>query len=158
VRYFLAFLRPLFLLTDRIRAIGLRLWRTPEHLRAGQLGEDMAHRFAESRLGWQVIARNYESSIQQAELDLIAIERGTLIVAEIKTRRGDEQSHPLRAIDPEKQFHIGLAARNWVRKATSIGMSVRFDAITVILADPVRIEHHRDVFQPGYLQRSAAQL
>lgn len=158
MRYALFLLRPLFLLTDKLRALGLRVWRTPDHMQTGRRGEDLAHRFAESRLGWQVIARNYESKNKRAELDLIAIERDTLVVAEVKTRTADELSHPLRAVDPMKQEHIGLAARDWIRKATSIGMPVRFDAITVILADPIRIEHHRDVFQPRYLQRSAAQV
>ncbi|MBM3788489.1 MAG: YraN family protein [Acidobacteria bacterium] len=152
MRLLILVLRPLFLLLDKIRDAGRRHRRHPEHYLLGKKGEDVAHRFAESKLGWKVIGRNYESKNRRQELDMIAVERNTLVVAEIKTRATSDVSDPIRAVDREKERHIGIAAKDWVRKATSIGMDVRFDAITVILSDPIRIEHHRDAFHPEILR------
>ena len=109
-------------------------------------GEDLAHRFVERELGWQVIARNYRHPMRRLEIDMVALDGGTLVVAEVKSRSSEEVSHPLRAVDRQKVWHISRAARAWIARAEMLEMSVRFDVITVIAGETERVEYHRDVF------------
>ena len=109
-------------------------------------GEDLAHRFVERELGWQVVARNYRHPMRKLEIDIVAVDADTLVIAEVKTRSSDEQSHPLRAVDQQKAWHIGLGARAWVKRAEAQKMPIRFDVITVIIGATERVEYHRDVY------------
>jgi putative endonuclease len=134
---------------DRARDAGRRWRRQPEHLILARRGEDLAHRFAERELGWRVVARNFRHPARKVEVDMVGVEGGdTLVIAEVKTRSSGEISHPLRAVGREKERNIGRGAVDWVRRAEALHMSVRFDVITVIVGEPVLIEHHRDVFHP----------
>lgn len=109
-------------------------------------GEDLAHRFVEREMGWRVVSRNYRHPMRKLEIDMVAVDGNTLVVAEVKTRASDDVSHPLRAVDPDKAWHIGQAARAWIKRAEMLAMPVRFDVVTVLIGDTERVEYHRDVY------------
>ena len=100
-------------------------------------------------MGWRVVARNYRHPVRKLEIDMVAIDGDTLVVAEVKTRSSDEVSHPLRAVDREKAWHVGKAAQGWIAKAAMLQMPVRFDVLTVIVGATETVEYHRDVFAIG---------
>ena len=64
----------------------------------------------------------------------------------MKTRSSDDISHPLRAVDREKAWHVGQGARAWIARAETLEMAVRFDVLTVIIGETERVEYHRDVY------------
>lgn len=109
-------------------------------------GEDLAHRFVEREMGWQVVARNYRHPMRKLEIDMVAVDGETLVIAEVKTRSSDDVSHPLRAVDAQKVWHIGRGARAWIARAEMLEMAVRFDVLTVIIGATERVEYHRDVY------------
>ncbi len=109
-------------------------------------GEDLAHRFVEQQLGWEVVARNYRHPMRKLEIDMVAVDGDTLVVAEVKTRSSEEVSHPLRAVDAEKAWHIGQGARAWIKRAEMLHMPVRFDVLTVIIGEREQVDYHRDVY------------
>jgi putative endonuclease len=141
----LTFSNSLFALLDSVRNAGRQRTEAP-HMSLARRGEDLAHRYAESELGWRIVARNYRHPLRRLEIDLIGVESNTLVVAEVKTRSSDEVSHPLRAVDRRKAAHVSQGARSWIAKAEMLGMSVRFDVMTVIIGDTERVEYHRDVY------------
>ena len=109
-------------------------------------GEDLAHRFVERELGWQVVARIYRHPLRKLEIDMVAVDGDTLVIAEVKTRATDDVSHPLRAVDHQKVWNIGHGARAWIARAETLEMAVRFDVLTVIIGETERVEYHRDVY------------
>ena len=109
-------------------------------------GEDLAHRFVERELGWQVVARNYRHPLRKLEIDMVAVDGDTLVIAEVKTRSSDDVSHPLRAVDRQKVWNIGHGARAWIERAETLEMAVRFDVLTVIIGKTERVEYHRDAY------------
>jgi putative endonuclease len=135
-------------LLDRIRHAG-RQRREAPHMVLARRGEDLAHRFAEQEMGWRVVARNYRHPVRRLEIDMVAVEGDTLVIAEVKTRSSAEVSHPLRAVDAQKAGHIGQAARAWIKRAEILEMPVRFDVLTVIIGETERVEYHRDVYKIG---------
>lgn len=112
-------------------------------------GEDLAHRFVERELGWRVVARNYRHPMRKLEIDMVAVDGETLVIAEVKTRASGEVSDPLRAVDREKIWHIGQGARAWIARAEMMEMAVRFDVLTVIIGATEKVEYHRDVHAMG---------
>jgi putative endonuclease len=130
---------------DRIRHEG-RLRREAPHMALARRGEDLAHRFAERELGWRVVARNYRHPMRKLEIDMVAVDGETLVIAEVKTRARGDVSHPLRAVDAAKVWHIGRGARAWIARAEAEKMAVRFDVITVIAGETDLVEYHRDVY------------
>jgi putative endonuclease len=128
---------------DVIRHWG-RSRRWTQSLAAGRRGEDLAHRFLRSQ-GYTIVARNYRLASGDAEADLIAWERDTLVVVEVKSRASVDFGPPERAFDAEKQQHLLRAARQYARRRNVPMESVRFDLVTVLLSDPPELKLFRGV-------------
>lgn len=137
-------LGPLYRLGDALRH-RRRLRRSHPDQAAGRRGEDLAHRFLQSR-GMIVVARNWRARSGAGELDLVAWEGETLVFVEVKTRASEEFGAPDRAIGREKTAHLWRAAREYVRRAGVDWQRVRFDVVNVVLREPPSIAWLRDVF------------
>lgn len=125
----------------------------------GAAGE-LAVRELVARRNWQIVDHNVRW--REGELDLIAIDGNTLVVAEVKTlvaRGPDGRSafSPFESIDRRKQNQIRTLTRRWLvdeirRKQDDRGLSFsnyRFDAFAVTLSrshEVLSIEHLEDAF------------
>lgn len=125
----------------------------------GAAGE-LAVRELVARRNWQIVDHNVRW--REGELDLIAIDGNTLVVAEVKTlvaRGPDGRSafSPFESIDRRKQNQIRMLTRRWLvdeirRKQDDRGLSFsnyRFDAFAVTLSrshEVLSIEHLEDAF------------
>ena len=107
-------------------------------LAAGRRGEDLAHRYLRSK-GYTIVARNYRLASGDAEVDLIAWDKETLVFVEVKTRASAEFGPPERAFDLEKQEHMLRVARQYARRKAIPIDRVRFDLVTVLLQDPPQL-------------------
>ncbi len=114
----------------------------------GRRGEDLAHRFLQQS-GFTVICRNYRTGGGDAEIDIVARDKGILVFVEVKSRASAEFGAPDRAIDPEKQKNIIRAARSYATRAGANWNEVRFDTIAIVFTTPPSIVHHQDVFFSG---------
>jgi putative endonuclease len=113
----------------------------------GQSGERDAERFLKRRK-YRIVTRNYRCPA--GEIDLVALDQGTIVFVEVKTRTGRERADPEEAVRSAKQRHIIRAAEFFLRQTQSEERMYRFDVIGVILGpDGSRdIEHLVDAFQP----------
>ena len=132
--------------------IGL-LYRAADALRRrslqhdhGRMGEDLAHRYLR-RHGCTVVARNYRARSGSGEIDLVAWHGKTLVFVEVKTRASDEFGAPDRAVDAEKQANVERAARDYARRTNIDWEKTRFDIVSVVLDDPIRVEWMRGAFR-----------
>jgi len=94
----------------------------------GRAGERLAAEHLE-RLGYGIVARNHRT--RYGEIDLVAANRGTLVIVEVKSRRG--RGRPWDALDDRKQRQVrrmGLAYLSEVDDRPKRAR-VRFDAIGV---------------------------
>jgi putative endonuclease len=138
----------LYRLTDLLRHRGrLRVWN---HSRAwGRRGEDLAHRHLRSA-GYTIVARNYRTRSGAGEVDLIGWDGDTLAFIEVKTRSSDETGTPDRAVGHDKQQRLIAAAADYARRAGIPWERTRFDVVTVVLVQPVRILLVRDAFAKSH--------
>ncbi|HEY2142444.1 MAG TPA: YraN family protein [Solirubrobacteraceae bacterium] len=117
----------------------------------GRLGEDLAVAHLH-RLGFSPLGRNERT--RYGEIDVVAFDGRTLIIAEVKTRRIDAQRHRIR---PDQEPLVWLRARQrirlrrlaaaWLHDEKHIrptAHTIRFDAIGVIVDTKdrlVRLDH-----------------
>ena len=115
----------------------------------GRAGEDRAARYFEQH-GYTVLDRNWRC--RAGEIDLVVADRRSLVVVEVKTRRGEGFGHPFEAIDARKRVRLWRLAVEWVAAHRDVmqGRRLRIDAIGVTGADPATaaVEHIVDVEVP----------
>ena len=105
----------------------------------GEAGEATAAHFLR-RSGYLIVLANFKVPIGRnrvgvqvsGEIDLIALDEGTLCFIEVKTRRSDDFAGPLVAIDLRKQRQIIRAARIYRRIFNIQDIPFRYDAVSIV--------------------------
>ena len=99
----------------------------PRH-RLGRLGERLAAEHLQ-RLGYEVVARNHRT--RYGEIDLVVADERTLVIVEVKTRRG--RGSPWDALDERKRRQVRRMGVAYLSDVTERPRRarVRFDAIGV---------------------------
>jgi putative endonuclease len=110
----------------------------------GRWGERIAERYL-TRRGLKVLERNWRCRL--GEIDLVLREDDTLVVCEVKTRRGLDFGHPLAAVDDVKAERLSSLAVLWVDQNGLTRVPVRIDVVGVLLpfGKPLQIEHVRGI-------------
>lgn len=104
----------------------------PEKKKLGRLGEDIACAYLEKN-GYRIIARNY--TVRGGEIDIVAVDDGFIVFAEVKCRENDVFSKACEAVDRRKISHLVTAAERFLFEraddAGICGKQPRFDVIEV---------------------------
>jgi putative endonuclease len=110
----------------------------------GRAGEQAAVSYLEG-CGFRILDRNWRSA--DGEIDIVAVERHTLVVCEVKTRSGTRFGSPLDAVGRAKRARLRRLAAQWLA-----AHGIRFDQIRIDVlgllrdgADGFTIEHVRGV-------------
>lgn len=114
----------------------------------GRWGQKQAERHLRRR-GCRTIARNY--AFRGGEIDLIvADEDGTVAFVEVKARRNEDFAPAKAAVNYKKQQKLSRTAKQFLKRYKLSGRPLRFDVITVILAEqgPPFIRHYPGAFSP----------
>lgn len=123
---------------------------TQARLQTGRIGEQCACEVL-GGAGFEIVARNCRT--RAGEIDVVALDRGTLVFVEVKTMRTGSRSgpeSPILAVGPRKQRQVRRLARAWLAEHSPPAHdSIRFDVVGVSL-DPggtaVSIEHLPNAF------------
>jgi putative endonuclease len=110
----------------------------------GRAGEQAAVNYLEG-CGFRILDRNWRSA--DGEIDIVAVERHTLVVCEVKTRSGTRFGTPLDAVGRAKRARLRRLAAQWLA-----AHGIRFDQIRIDVLGLLRdgaggftIEHVRGV-------------
>lgn len=110
----------------------------------GDRGEDLAAEHLE-RQGYRIIARNWRRTTGpvRGEIDVLAARDGTLVVVEVKTRRGDAFGGPVSAVTHRKRSKLRALTAAWLREVGGWRGRVRFDVVAVWLrpGQPPELRH-----------------
>ncbi|MBI2327492.1 YraN family protein [Candidatus Curtissbacteria bacterium] len=97
----------------------------------GKHGEDLAVEFLKRR-GYKIIDRNFR--IRGGEIDIVALEKSTLVFIEVKTRTSLAYGYPQEAITKSKIFFLVRAAK-FYRNANSYKKLPLLERIDVVAID-----------------------
>ncbi|MER2136841.1 MAG: YraN family protein [Arthrobacter sp.] len=111
----------------------------------GRSGEELAARYL-AAAGYDVLERNWRC--RQGEIDLVARDGNTLVIAEVKTRSSLDYGHPFEAVNAAKLARLYLLAAAWTREHPALRTGWRVDAVSVLLPggdQPPVIEHLKGI-------------
>jgi putative endonuclease len=117
----------------------------------GQEAEELVARRLRAQ-GWEIVERNARTRF--GELDIVALDAGTLVFVEVKAGREGSAHGPERpvlGVGPRKQLRIRRLATAWMseRRDAPRYAEIRFDAIGVTFdrcGRPVDLEHIQGAF------------
>ena len=95
----------------------------------GDLGEEHAARSLALK-GYSIIARKFRCRF--GEIDLIALEKGTLVFIEVRSRSDEEYGLPYETINHVKKQHIRKVATAFQLRYGLLDHDSRFDCVSVI--------------------------
>ncbi|HKW44533.1 MAG TPA: YraN family protein [Candidatus Eremiobacteraceae bacterium] len=101
----------------------------PVRFNEGTAGEAAAARYLTER-GYHVLERNFRC--RGGEIDLIALDGGTLVFVEVKLRRTLARGTPLEAVTAVKQARVRKAAQQYLGFSGRIFGRIRFDVICIM--------------------------
>lgn len=96
-------------------------------MKLGERGEGLAVRFLKKK-GYKIITQNYRTRI--GEIDIIAMDEGTLVFVEVKTRESIAYGKPFEAVDYVKKRKIANVALLYLKKLKEIP-PCRFDVVSI---------------------------
>jgi putative endonuclease len=110
----------------------------------GMLGEQAAAEYLQ-RAGLRILDRNWRCA--EGEIDIVAAERRSLVVCEVKTRSDQRYGSPLEAISRRKRQRLRRLAVLWLVAHGVLFDQVRVDAIGVLRAPSgeLAVEHVRGI-------------
>ncbi len=114
----------------------------------GRRGEAAAARMLR-RQGYVIVAHSERGG--SGEIDLVAVDRRTVVFVEVKTRRSHDAGHPAEAVDQAKQRRLTHLALAYLKRHDLLENSARFDVVAVTWPDGKRkptIQHYKNAFEP----------
>jgi len=110
----------------------------------GRQGEQLAVEHLQ-RAGLRILDRNWRCA--EGEVDIVAAERRTLVICEVKTRSGVRYGTPLEAVTRQKRNRLRRLAIRWVVAHGVLFDEIRVDVIGVLRAESggFTVEHVRGV-------------
>jgi len=95
--------------------------------------------------GFRILDRNWRSA--DGEIDIVAVERHTLVVCEVKTRSSVRYGTPLEAITRQKRSRLRRLAVRWLVAHGVLFDEIRIDVVGVLRAESgdFTVEHVRGV-------------
>jgi len=113
-------------------------------MKLGEKGEALAVKFLKKE-GYKIVSRNYRTPA--GEIDIVALDRGTLVFVEVKTRESLEFGLPFEAVNISKKRKITGAALIYLKKLKDIP-PCRFDVVSIFYKDQKpEYELIRDAFE-----------
>jgi putative endonuclease len=110
----------------------------------GREGEDRAARHL-AKEGYRILERNFSAA--GGEIDLIALDRDTVVFVEVKTRSSDAFGAPELAVTPQKQHRMIKAALVYIKKKKIHQVPCRFDVVAISRATDREITVIRNAFE-----------
>ncbi len=112
------------------------------NISVGKNGEDIAKIYLE-KLGYKILETNKRFS-RYCELDIIALDKNTLVFCEVKTRTTNICGSPFEAITKSKYANIKKGVLLYMQEHTQY-KKFRIDALAITLKPQLKIEHLKNI-------------
>ena len=113
------------------------------NVKLGQNGDAIAEKYLQKQ-GYKILERNKHFS-KLCEVDIIALDKGTLVFVEVKTRKTDVCGHPLEAITKTKYRNICMGMRLYLNDNPQY-KKYRIDVVSILLKPEIEIKHLKNIY------------
>ncbi len=100
------------------------------------------------RLGYRILIRNFRCDL--GELDLIALDRGSIIFVEVRSTEDADSFRAAASVDAAKQRRLTKLAQFFLQRKRLLNHPARFDVLTISWPDgdkTPRVEHFKNAFE-----------
>ena len=94
-------------------------------------------------MGYKILETNKHFS-RLCEIDIIALDKDTLVFVEVKTRKTDVCGHPFEAITKSKFNHIKQGLFMYLKDNPQY-KKFRIDAVSVMIKPQIKVEHIKNI-------------
>ena len=112
------------------------------NLSIGKNGEEIARNYL-IKQGYKILETNKRFS-RFCEIDIIALDKNTLVFCEVKTRKTNICGQPLEAITKSKYQNIKRGVYLYLQENSRYKI-FRIDAISIILTPKLEIKHLKNI-------------
>lgn len=109
-------------------------WQRPS---LGARGEAAAARYLR-RLGYKIVAQGDRGPL--GEIDIVAVDRRTVVFVEVKTRASIDHGLPAEAVNDAKQRRLTRLALGYLKRHGLLDYPSRFDVVSIVWSDDKRPE------------------
>ena len=113
-----------------------------KNIAVGKQGENLACEYLQKQ-GYKILERNKHFS-RYCEADIIALDKNTLVVCEVKTRTTEICGAPIEAITKTKYQNIKTGLFIYLKENPQY-KKFRIDAISIVLKPTVSIKHLKNI-------------
>jgi putative endonuclease len=116
-------------------------------LEIGPRGEKVAAVYLKS-LGYRIITTGF--TVRQGEIDIIAVDKRTVVFVEVKAWSRAGEGGPSDAVDIRKQKRITSAALQYLKQHRLLQTPARFDVVQIVFgseSDQPDIRHFKNAFE-----------
>lgn len=99
-----------------------------QNIELGKKGEELAVGYLQ-KLRYKILERNYRCKF--GEIDIIALDRKTVVFVEVKTRSSKEFGSPQTGVTLRKQRQLAKVALSYLQKHHLFNRDARFDVVAV---------------------------
>ncbi len=112
--------------------------------RPRKLGADAEKRAAEflRNLGYTIITRNYKRG--RSEIDIIAMDGGTVVFVEVRSRRPNRFQTAEESVDIAKMDRLWETADQFLAESEADKLNTRFDIVAI---EGLHVRHYKDAFR-----------
>lgn len=97
----------------------------------GKAGETLAVNYLK-KSGYNILDRNVRTLY--SEVDIIAIDKDTLVFVEVKTRSNTKYGYPIEAIGKKKILRLKNAIKHYSEKHKELPKLLRIDTVSIIVS------------------------
>ena len=108
----------------------------------GKKGEELTCEYLKKK-GYKILETNKHFS-RYSEIDIIALDKDTLVFCEVKTRKTNICGSPLEAITKSKYQNIKKGIFFYLQENPSY-KKFRIDAVSIILEPKLEIKHLKNI-------------
>ena len=112
------------------------------NIMVGKNGEELAQQYL-IKNGYKILETNKRFS-RLCEIDIIALDKNTLVFCEVKTRKTNICGSPFEAITKSKYQNIKKGVFLYLQENPNY-KSFRVDAISIILEPKLEIKHLKNI-------------
>ena len=95
----------------------------------GVTGEQEAKNYLVKK-GYKIVKMNFSFKI--GEIDIIAMDKDTLVFVEVKARATAKYGYPREAVNEYKQRKIRMVAESYLKSKRLLNSYIRFDVIEIL--------------------------
>lgn len=113
------------------------------NIEKGKKGEFIAKEYLISK-DYNILDLNYRNKI--GEIDIIALDKSTLVFIEVKTRTSINFGYAYEAVNRKKQEKIIYCSHLYIKQKRLMDYQIRYDIIEVYLTSNIKINHIENSF------------